>query len=163
MTDPSTPQLSQQKSLQLEFFWWIFTGIMAFLVVVPILLNVKGYPFLWSNIIYVITFITLTRYIFLLKYTWLAYRETFKIIFFFLCIPLLFFAIQEINLFQTYLDENGIEALVGRQFPYDRRAALGKYVHSEMLLFGVGTVITGVIFPIRLLISIWRGRNTNKI
>lgn len=158
----STPT-SEQKTRQLEVFWWLFTASIAFLVVLPILLNVKGFPFLWSNIAFIVAFITLTRYIFLLKYTWLARREVFKVIFFFLCIPILFFTIQEVNLFQTYLDENGVEALVGQQFPYTKRAALGKYVHSEMLLFGIGTILAGVIFPFRLLISVWRGRNTGKV
>lgn len=163
MDSTTTTQASQKKAVQLEIFWWLFTASIAFLVVLPILLNVQGFPFLWSNIAFVVAFITLTRYIFLLKYTWLARRETFKIIIFFLCLPVLFFSIQEINLFQTYLDENGVEALVGQQFPYTKRTALGKYVHSEILLFGIGTVIAGVVFPFRLLISVWRGRNTNKV
>lgn len=163
MDQTTTSQAARRKTLQLEVSWWLFTASIAFLVVLPILLNVQGYPFLWSNIAFVVVFITLTRYVFLLKYTWMARREVFKVILFFLCLPLLFFAIQEINLFQTYLDENGVEALVGQQFPYTKRAALGKYVHSEMLLFGIGTVIAGVVFPFRLLISVWRGRNNGKI
>lgn len=163
MDPTTTTQISRKKTQQLEISWWLFTASIAFLVVLPILLNVKGFPFLWSNIAFVVAFITLTRYVFLLKYTWLARREVFKIIIFFLCIPLLFFTIQEINLFQTYLDENGVEALVGQQYPYTKRTALGKYVHSEMLLFGIGSVIAGVVFPFRLLISVWRGRNTNKV
>lgn len=163
MEPTNTSPAARRKTLQLEVSWWLFTASIAFLVILPILLNVKGYPFLWSNVAFIVAFITLTRYVFLLKYTWIARREAMKVIFFFLCIPILFFTIQEVNLFQTYLDENGVEALVGQQFPYTKRAALGKYVHSEMLLFGIGTVIAGIVFPFRLLISVWRGRNTGKV
>jgi hypothetical protein len=86
-----------------------------------------------------------------------------KVVVVFLCIPIVFFAIQELNLFQTFLDENGVEALVGADIPLEKRNSLSKYIHSEMLLFAVGTIISGILLPFRLLLSVWRGRNTGGI
>jgi hypothetical protein len=153
----------RSKILELEVYWWLLAGLIAVLVVAPIMLNTTTFPFYLSNVLYVIAFLTLTRYIFLLPYTWFARKEIIKIVMVFLCIPIAFFAVQELNLFQTFLDENGTEALVGNGLPLKKRESLGKYIHSEILLFGVGTTVSSVIFPFRLILSIWRGRNTGGI
>lgn len=151
------------KSLELELYWWIISGIIAVLVVAPIYFNTGTFPFYLSNLLYVVAFITLTRYIFLLRFKWLAKIEWIKIVIVFLCIPIVFFAIQELNLFQTFLDENGVEALVGTDLPLEKRNSLTKYIHSEFLLFAVGSIISGVVLPFRLILSVWRGRNTGGI
>ncbi|HKK75282.1 MAG TPA: hypothetical protein VJ953_09435 [Saprospiraceae bacterium] len=158
------PQINKgKKTIELEIYWWLLAGLIAVLVVAPILLNTRTFPFYLSNILFIIAFLTLTRYIFLLRFTWFARKEIVKIVLFFLCIPIVFLAVQEVNLFQTFLDENGSEALVGKALPLEKRESLGKYIHSEMLLFGVGTIISGVVLPFRLILSIWRGRNTGGI
>jgi hypothetical protein len=152
-----------KKTLELELYWWLSAGLIGILVIAPILLNTTTFPFSLSNVLYVVAFLTLTRYIFLLRYTWFARKEVIKIVMVFLCIPVAFLAIQELNLFQTFLDENGTEALVGNGLPLKKRESLGKYIHSEILLFGVGTIVSSVILPFRLILSIWRGRNTGGI
>lgn len=160
----SNPQINQgKKSVELEVYWWLLAGLIAVLMIAPVMLNTQIFPFYLSNILFVIAFLTLTRYIFLLRFTWFARKEMVKIVLFFLCIPTVFLAVQELNTFQTFLDENGAEALVGNGLALDKRQALGKYIHSEMLLFGVGTIISGVLLPFRLILSIWRGRNTGGI
>ena len=60
---------------QLEFVWWLFTAILAAGIVYPILNRIDNYPFLLTNVVHVIIFITFTRYIFLLQYTFLAHRN----------------------------------------------------------------------------------------
>jgi len=118
----------------------------------------ETYPFFWTNVIFLVVFVTLARYIFLLPYTFLANRQRWKVILVFLCIPLVFLLVQEINRFQVYLDNYGLEALLG-QPGMNPEDSLISYTYSEMLLFGVGSVISGVIFPFRLLLSVWRRRN----
>jgi len=150
------------KVLQLEIVWWIFTAVATLLVLYPILSSVGHYPFLTTNIVYVVTFITLSRYVFLLRHTFLAYRQSLKVILFFLCVPLVFFLVQELNAFQTFLDEEGPGAVLGN-LPHRKRDNLIKYVQSEMLLFGTGSIISGVLFPLRLLVSVWRYRNRGTV
>src|SRR5690606_31204127 len=98
--------------LKLEIFWWIFTFILIAGILFPIRHTLNNYPFLYTNIIYIFVFITFTRYIFLLPYTFFAHWQNFKLTILFLCIPIIFLLIQELNNFQTYLDYNGVEALL---------------------------------------------------
>lgn len=159
----ATPQLADKKLRELEIYWWLLAVLLTVLVIAPIRLYTSLFPFYWSNALFVLAFLTLTRYTFLLRYTWFAQKEIVKIVLVFLCIPVVFLAIQELNLFQTFLDEKGVEALTGTDIPLQRRQSLGKYIHSEMFLFGVGTITSAVFLPFRLLLSIWRGRNTGGI
>lgn len=160
---PKLQKHQSRKAVELEIYWWLLSGLIAILVVAPIMLNTSIFPFYTSNLLFVIAFLNLTRYIFLLGYTWFARLEVVKIVLFFFCIPIVFLAIQEVNLFQTFLDENGADALVGADLPLEKRNSLSKYIHSEMLLFGVGTIISGILLPFRLILSVWRGRNTGGI
>jgi hypothetical protein len=75
-----------------------------------------------------------------------------------LSVPLIFNLVNNINHFQTYLDEQGILSFMGHLHP-SRIDSLEKYVRTQMLLFGVGSVISAVILPVRLTMSVWRVRN----
>lgn len=155
----------QQKSLfiKLELVWWLLTGILGLGVLYPIYTKVgEAYPFYSSNILFIITFITFTRLIFLLKHSFLANWEKIKIGLITITPILLFYLINELNFFQTYLDEKGVENFLANM-PIPERESLRKYITAEMLLFGVGSLIATVVLPVRLLISIWRARNRGTI
>lgn len=154
--------MSKISLRQLELMWWVITALVLAAVLLPIYFNIGNFPFYWLNIVVIICFITLARYIFLLKYTFLAHRETLKVIIVFLCIPLVFYIIQELNYFQTFIDEQGVERLVGKR-PADAQMQWVYFIQNEILLFGVGAVITAVILPFRLILSIWRGRNRGTV
>lgn len=147
---------------RLELLWWLITLLILAAVLLPIYIKVEGYPFYLLNSVYIIGFITLTRYIFFLPFTWLAHKEPWKVILFFLCIPFIFYLIQGINQFQIFLDEEGPEALI-KNLQGKTLSDLTTYIRSEMLLFGVGSIISGLIFPFRLLVSVWRKRNRNSV
>ena len=151
-----------KKEVQLEIVFWLFTVLVAILVLLPINSNILTYPFWIQNIIFIVTAITITRYLFLLKFTFLAKRQWLKVICIFLCIPLIFYLIQELNFFQTYLDERGTESLVGH-LPFEERSDVIDYMRSEILLFGTMAVISSIIFPIRLIISVWRTHNRGTV
>lgn len=146
------------KKLLLELVWWAFTLVIVVGVLLPVYTQVENYPFYFINILYIITFITLARYIFLLKYTFLAWSQPLKLIALFLCIPFVFYLGQELNYFQTFLDEEGLEAVIGSH-SLPSGTGMIQYIRNEMLLFGVGSIISGVIFPFRLVVSIWLLRN----
>lgn len=144
--------------LRLEIIWWILTAMLIMGVLLPIRPHWNTYPFLWSNVIFILVFVTLTRYTFLLTYTFIANRERLKVFLFFLCIPLVFLLVQELNRFQLYLDYNGLEAVLGFSSEYMNNNLIN-YIYNEMLLFSVGSIVSGIIFPLRLLLSVWRNRN----
>jgi uncharacterized membrane protein YhhN len=144
--------------VRLELVWWLITAVIAAMIVGPIFYKLPDYQFLWPNLAFVIILITFTRYIFFLRYTFLATWRNIKVAIIFICIVIAFLLIQEINLFQTFLDENGVEAIVGT-LPRAEQEPMMKFIRSEMLLFGVGSVITCGVLPLRLVVSIWRRWN----
>jgi glucan phosphoethanolaminetransferase (alkaline phosphatase superfamily) len=150
------------KKIQLELLFWLFTFLVTAAVLIPIYTNIPNYPFWVPNIVFVIAAITVTRYLFLLKYTFIARRQVLKIALAFLCIPLIFYLIQELNYFQTYLDEEGVDSVVGH-LPYDSRETMVQYMRSEMLLFGTMAVISSILFPLRLIVSVWRTHNRGTV
>jgi hypothetical protein len=153
---------SKGSIAQLELLWWVITILITAAVLLPIYLKVDGYPFYFLNTVYIVAFITLTRYIFLLPFTFLANREVLKVILFFLAIPFIFYLIQALNQFQLFLDEEGPEALI-KNLEGKTLSDMTTYIRSEILLFGVGSIISSLIFPFRLLISVWRKRNRGTV
>lgn len=153
--------LSSKQLIQVELLWWLLTALLATLILLPIYLQVQNYPFWKTNALYIITFVTCTRFIFLLRFTFLANRFWWKMTLIFLSIPFVFFLIQELNGFQTYLDEQGVEAVAGL-LPLKQQDAMIKYIYNEFLLFAIGAIISAVIFPFRLAVSIWRVHNRNQ-
>ncbi len=155
-------KLQPKQLLQIELLWWLITIVVVAAVMLPIFTRAEDYPFYEINVLYIVTFITLSRYIFLLPFTFLAHRQVWKAILVFLCVPLIFYLVQELNFFQTFLDEYGPKAVVG-DLPYRRLNGMINYVRNEMLLFGMGAIISAVVLPFRLLLSIWRNRNRGTV
>lgn len=150
------------QKMQLEFYFWVLTLVVAAGILLPILSTLPEYRFLLPNIVYIVVAITMTRYLFLLKHTFLAKRQVLKVAISLLCIPLLFYLVQALNGFQTFLDEEGPEAIVG-PLAYSSRSGLMTYIRSEMLLFGVASIISAFVLPFRLILSVWRTRNRGTV
>lgn len=148
--------------LSLELMMWVFTVVLVVLVLLPIYLNVKEYPFYLSNILFIIIFFTLARYIFLLKHTIVARSMIFKVAMMVLSIPLLMYLLGSVSSFQGFADDIGLQTLV-TDLSLPKQESMMKYMKTEMIFFGVGAVIVALIFPIRMLISIWRGINKNTV
>ena len=147
--------------LQLEALWWLTTIVVVLLVLFPLYSTPVTFPFYTINVVYIVSFITLTRYIFLLHLTLLARRQILKIAVICMTVPFIFYLVQGLNAFQTFLDEQGFEALVGR-LPLERQGGMLTYIRSEMLLFGVGSIVAAAVLPVRLLISIWKQQNEGR-
>lgn len=150
------------KKIQLELLWWVVTAFIVGGVLFPIKSKLADYPFLVINIIFILVFITFTRYIFLLKHTFIAKQQILKAAIIFLCVPLLFYLISSLNYFQTYLDEEGIESLL-EVIPYDKRGNLDGFIRKEMIFFGVGSIVATALLPLRMLMSIWRTHNKGTV
>lgn len=148
--------------LRLEGLWILVTVLLVALIMAPIALNLQGYPFWITNIIFIVTFITVARHIFLLQFSFLARKEWVKLVVIFVFIPVVFLLVQELTGFQTFLDEEGMEAIVGNM-PLAQQEMMMTYVRSEMVFFGVGSIISCVILPFRLALSIWLLRNRGRV
>ncbi|MEL6720912.1 MAG: hypothetical protein AAFP82_19570 [Bacteroidota bacterium] len=148
------------KKIVTEIFWWIITGIIVLAILFP-MISAGEYQFTWSNAILIAAFITITRYIFLLKNTFLSPLQWLKAAMILLAPIFAFLLINEINKFQTFLDEYGWESVISNGAAVSKEG-LSKYIYSEMLFFGVGSVIGAFLLPVRMVISIWRVRNLGR-
>lgn len=151
-------QTNNSLLVYLTLLWWLIIAVVTAIIVGPVVYRLPDYPFLWANLLFIASFILLARYIFLLRFTFLVRYRYLKVAVIFLCLWLAFLLGSEINAFQTYLDENGIEAVVG-SLPRSDQLPMIKYIRAEMLLFGVGALICCILLPIRLVVSIWRRWN----
>ncbi len=148
--------------LQLEIIWWIITIIITFMVIYPILNNMIKYDFLYSNIVFVVVFITYSRLLFLLKHSFLAHWQWVKFALIFVSIPLIFKLIEWIFNFQSFLQTEGLDSFLSyfkSGISEEARQAVLAYMRREFLFFGVAAVVSAFILPFRLLISFWRVYN----
>jgi len=147
----------------LEIIWWIFTLFLIVAVLYPIYTKAGDtYPFFKSNMLFIIVFVTFTRLIFLLKHTFLANLEKVKVAIILFSAIIVFFLVNELNFFQTYLDEQGLGSFLGH-LSLPEQSSLGTYINRVTLFFGVGSAIAAVVLPFRLVLSIWRGRNRGTV
>jgi len=159
------PDQQFRLKITLEVIWWIATALIVLAVLFPITSVFKNYPFLQANIIFIVIFITFSRYIFFLKNTFLARLSWLKVILLIGCIPFLFFLISQFYNFQTFIDEEGTQSLFSlkylkEQVPIKNQESLGAYIRTETIFFAVGSIITTLLMPFRMILSLWRTYNT---
>ena len=155
-------------SLLLELVGWIVTAVILVFVLFPIAKAYKDFPFWTENILFIVTFVTLTRTIFLLKHTFFARIWSIKFILAIACIPFVFFLIGSLYDVQAFLDGNGLYALGDNDLLKEPLAeaemrSLVEYVRNELFFFGTGSIIAAFIFPFRMIISVWRVRNRGTV
>lgn len=152
----------ESLTLQLEIVWWVVTAIAAWAVLYPIRKAMHVWPFEWWNAVFVVVLITLTRYIFLLQHTFLARKQTLKVILLLLMIPLTFLLVSGLNSFMVFIEEHTWDPLTGHLPPADKKA-IENYIWTQMLFFGAGSIIAAPVFAGRLMLSIWRTHNRGTV
>lgn len=151
-----------KSKIFLEIISILITVILLVLILMPIYLNTKLFPYYFYAAVCIVIVITLTRYIFLLKHSLIARWTIVKIIAGILCVPLFLFAIDGIYEFQRFLDEEGLQSLIFN-VDADYEALIINYIRSVVLFFGVSTVILSIVFPFRMVLSVWRVRNRDTV
>lgn len=148
----------------MEVVWWLVTAVAAFFVVQPLWVYFQRYDFIHELILYIIIFVTFARYLFFLKYTFLAYFQKMKFLLIFISLPLLFYLVQEFFEFQDFLERqnSGLEEAqiyfregLGFQDRYEILA----YLSKVYTFFAIAAIITVLMTPFRLLKSYWRVHN----
>jgi hypothetical protein len=157
-------QKQRWSKVAMEGIWWLLTAIVAFLVVQPLWVDFKRYDFIYELILYVIVFITFARYVFFLKYTFLAYFQKMKFLLIFASIPLIFYLVQEFFEFQDFLERQNsglqeAEIYFKDDMGFQDREDTLAYLSKVYTFFAIAAIITVIITPFRLLKSYWRVYN----
>ena len=145
--------MEQQKKLSvtLEIIFWIVTVILCIGVLYPIHSSLNSFPFMWTNSIAIIVFVTYTRYVFLWQYTLFSRSTIVRIIFIVAAIPLVFYLIQNMNSFQSYLDDSGYDAFMDlskRLLSDSEKTELLQYIRSEFIFFSTGAVVKVIVLAL---------------
>ncbi len=152
----------QSLVLQLEIVWWVVTALTAWAILYPIRKAMHVWPFEWWNVIFVVVLMTLARYIFLLKHTFLAKNQVLKVVLILLMFPLTFALINGLHGFMNFIEEKTWDPLTGH-LPLADKRAIEHYIWTEMLFFGAGSIIAAPVFAVRLLMSVWRTHNRGTV
>ncbi|MEP7266943.1 MAG: hypothetical protein ABI844_04895 [Saprospiraceae bacterium] len=152
----------EYKSWIIEIIWLLATAVLAVLVVWPIRQEIYGFPFERSNIYFIFMFVTGLRWLLFLASTPFRKNIWIKFTLIFLSIWVIIFSVNRFALFQTFIDEKGIES-ISMHLSEDRQIAMSKYISSEFIFFAIGTIIVCGLLPFRMIASIWRTHNLNKV
>lgn len=152
----------QSLKLQLEVVWWVATALLVWAILYPIHKATNVWPYEWWNVAFVVVLITLTRYAFLLKHTFIAQKQVWKAVLMILMIPLAFTLVDGLNGFMIFIEEKTWEPMTGH-LPFAEKRSLERYIWNQMLFFGAGSIIAAPVFAIRLMLSIWRTHNRGTV
>ncbi len=136
--------------------------LISLMVLLPIYANTRDYAFYFFNFCFVFLFLSFTRYIFLLRMTPFSHHQLTKLIFIFLAIPLIWLILDGVGQFQAHSDEIGLQSFV-EHLPADKQVSIISYMKNQMLFFGSGSIVATIILALRLIVSIWRVKNTSKV
>lgn len=142
-----------------ELLFWVISCLLVLLFLWPVW-STYGltFEFYEKNAVACLVFFTFSRYLFLFKYVPFSHQKWVKGVLFFLCIPLFLYLLDGLYDFIRFIDEAGIQDL-------DMYASLRiqKYTRLEYIFFLTGSLIATLLFPMRLLVSMWRQINTDTI
>lgn len=155
-------EAKKKLSIQLEILFWLFTAVVVVAFAYPILKTGAEFPFYVMLALFITVFITLTRYIFMLKFTFLSHRKWVKAGIIAVSVPFVFFLISQLNAFQTFYNEHGLDQFF-RFMPLVERIDLQNYIRTLMTFFGTASIVAAIIFPFRMMISIWRNFNKDTV
>lgn len=151
------------NKLSLEIIWWITTLIVTAIIILPIYLAIgTDYLFYIENIVAIVIFITLSRWILMLRHTLFGWNKKIKVFILFAMIPLFFICYDNLVDFQSFIDEQDIYSMLNILSTAEK-PKLAKYIRYEYLFFGTGAMICIVIIPFRMVISIWKQVNKGVI
>lgn len=63
--------------------------------------------------------------------------------------------------FQEFMDGRGLQTLM-TNLPPSNQLELSKYICSEMIFFGSSAIISCIALIFRMIISLWRQKNSSK-
>lgn len=156
-----TKAVNFKNTFALEIITLIFALFLAILVLLPLTSKQVDYPFFVENVVFIFTFVLTTRYLFFLRFSFLATQQVIKVGLMLLFIPFIFYLFSCLHGFRTFLDEEGMYYPM-RNLPAIKAKKLGNYMYNEMVFFGSGAIVASIIFPFRMIISVWTLKNRGR-
>jgi len=151
------------KKLTFEILWWVITAVIVALVLLPIYSSISSdYHFYIENVASVVIFVTLSRWMFLLRHTFFGWNKKVKLALIFLMIPLFFICYDNMIDFRSFLDEENVMAMV-QSLPTPEQPKMAKYIQYQYIFFGTGAIMTVIMLPFRMVLSIWRQINKGSV
>ncbi|HPQ21420.1 MAG TPA: hypothetical protein PK147_06190 [Saprospiraceae bacterium] len=142
---------------------------LAFILIISAVILFPLFPlfpylsFFVDNYLVWIVFLILVKDIFFTKFSFYANTIIPKVILIVLMIPLFLYLIDKLYDFQSFLDEEGLQlSLLNEDFSYSEISFWEKYLRLEYLFALVGGLVSTIVFPIKLIYSIWVKINKNK-
>jgi hypothetical protein len=148
----------------MEVVWWLITMIVVWMVTNPLWIQFVDNTYINKLILYIIVLITYTRYLFLLKYTFLAHFQVMKFILIFISLPFVFYLINGFFAYKDFLDKQNQGMIEYNSFfregiTSEEKYATLAYLSKTYSFFAISAVIVVVYSPFKLLVSYWRVYN----
>jgi hypothetical protein len=147
---------------QLEGLWWIISFVLVITVMLPIFRSVDDYPFTLINILFILLFFHFARNVVFLKYSALQMFFWLKFFLGLLTVPVLFIMAGQFGYFQTWMDEHTMSEFMP-DLSYQKQLSLNNYIKTQMVFFSSATLISGVLFVLRMMLSAWRQVNLKGV
>lgn len=127
----------------------------------PVYSSQTDYLFYFENILLIVLSVLFVRYIFFLNFTWIRNTIIPKLILLFAGIVSAVYSFIVLNDFMGFYSDNGIYHSLD-SMELSRQYFLGNYIYSQFVFFASFTIVTGLILPVRMLVSVWRVYNTGR-
>lgn len=146
----------------IEGLWILVTVLVIAIGLYPIWDDAPSYPYFLQNALFIAAFVTFSRYLFFLPISPIAHRKGIKVAAVLTSVILVFVLATALGDYRNYIDEVGLQTLV-EHLPVTRQSSLIAYMKKEMVFFGVGSILAAILLTFRLIISLWRMRNTSRV
>ena|SRR3990170_6319772 len=153
---------TNNQKVKVELLWWVFTIILICMVLLPVWRKAPAFPFFAENIFFIVVFVTFTRYIFLLPTTLIAHTKWIKVVVIAIAAIMFFVMSTGLSDFHNFLEEKGLQTIVTHLHVREQTSVIN-YIKSEMIFFGVASIISVIVLPLRMIVSLWRMRNRGTV
>ena len=143
-----------RQKIAAESIWWIVTLLICMLVLGPICQRIPDFPFFTTNVLFIITFVTLTRYMFFMKHAFFNPYIWLKLLLIAPIAGLIVVLIYRFNAFTLFMEEFGIQELLSH-LSHNEFVWMAAFIRTEMVFFGVGAILSAFLFPFALIRSVW--------
>ena len=147
-----------KSKLLFTILWGFLMIVLPILVLWPVYANDIKFSFYLHNTLIIVAPLFFLRYIFFIKFTFIEKTIIPKLIIMPLAIVLGIYSYIIVNDFIEFYNNNGLYYSL-EKFNLARQEFLGNYIYSQFVFFSMFTLITCIIIPFRMLISVWRVYN----
>lgn len=150
--------VENQTKLNFAGLWLLLILLLPALVLWPVYSNDIVFTFYFYNILIITAPVFFLRYIFFIKYTFIEKTIVPKLLIMPLALILGIYSYIILNEFIDFYNNNGIYYSL-EDFSLDKQEFLGNYIFRQFIFFAAFTMITCIVIPFRMLISVWRVYN----